>query len=74
MGVSQAETLKAVTGEWEETSAIADRVPRSSVRIDRSSHVVNVYGDLSKLARWGLVEKRSAGRGRGHPVEWRRVR
>ena len=72
MGVSQAETLKAVTGEWEETSAIADRVPRSSVRIDRSTHIICVYGDLVKMVKWGLVEKFSDGPGR--PVKWRRVR
>ena len=72
MGVSQAETLKAVTGEWEETSAIADRVPRSSVRIDRFTHLKCVYGDLAQMAKYGLVEKLSDGV-RGHPVKWRRA-
>ena len=72
MGVSQEATLRAVTSEWEETSAIADRVPRSSDRIDRFVHVKCVYGDLVKLAKYGYVEK--SGKGvKGRPVKWRRA-
>ena len=71
MGVSQEATLRAVTSEWEETSAIADRIPRSS-RIDRYVHVKSVYNDLSKLARYGYVEKDGKGV-KGRPVKWRRA-
>ncbi len=71
MGVSQEATLRAVTSEWEETSAIADRVPKSS-RVDRFTHLNCVYGDLAKMERYGIVEKSSDGV-RGHPVRWRRV-
>ena len=70
MGVSQEATLRAVTSEWEETSAIADRVPRPSGRV-RFTHLTCVYADLAKLAKWGLVEKLSDGEGR--PVKWRRA-
>lgn len=72
MGVSQRETLEAVTDEWEVAADIADRVPKSP-RVDRSSHVTAVHYDLAKLAKWGLVERLSDGV-RGHPVKWRRVR
>jgi predicted transcriptional regulator len=72
MGVSQAETLKAVTGEWEETSAIADRVPRSSGRIDRITHLKRVHRDLTQMAKYGLVEK-SSDCVRGRPAKWRLV-
>ena len=72
MGVSQRETLEAVTGEWEVAADIADLVPKSP-RVDRVSHVAAVHYDLAKLAKWGLVERLSDGV-RGHPVKWRRVR
>lgn len=69
--MSQRETLEAVTDEWEETSSIADRIPKSP-RVDRFVHVKCVYGDLVQLAKYGYVEK--SGKGvKGHPVKWRLV-
>ncbi len=71
-GMSQEETLRAVTSEWEETASIADRIPKSP-RVDRFVHIKCVYGDLVQLAKYGYVEK--SGKGvKGRPVKWRRVR
>lgn len=55
--MSQAETLGAVTSEWRTTTEIADAIPKAG-RTDRVVHVRSVYGDLTKLAKWGYVERR----------------
>ena len=67
--MSQRETIKAVTSEWQTTAEVARGVPRSCH--DEYHHIREVYADLTQLAKYNFVEKGYAYHGRAKEATWR---
>lgn len=66
--MSQRETMRAVTSEWQTTCQIADRVEGTCIRYH---HIRAVYQDLTQLSKYGMVEKGYRYHGRAREATWR---